>query len=112
LSFLKHLSLGNDKETDFDAFKASFPDSVIYKFINSQGLVIDWDFAKQRGTWSREEPNSPFWSLPGITKQESITEQLLADKQALAEENSELKAKMKSTTTRSRKKPQIKEFLI
>ncbi|KAI3983018.1 hypothetical protein MKX01_004895, partial [Papaver californicum] len=85
--FSKHLSFVNNKESDFYVFKASFPTSGIFKFINSQGLVINWDAGKHTGTWSHEELNSPFWSLPCITKQKSVTE-LLADNQALEEENS------------------------
>ncbi|KAI3971768.1 hypothetical protein MKW92_020784, partial [Papaver armeniacum] len=92
LSFSKHLSLlGHNKEGDFDAFKASFPKSGNGKFINNQGLVFDWP----SGTWSHEEPNSPFWSLPGITKPKSSAT-LLANNQALADENAELKAKISS----------------
>ncbi|KAI3987211.1 hypothetical protein MKX01_031695 [Papaver californicum] len=66
LNFSKHLSLVNNKESDFDDFKASFPTYGIYKLTNSQGLVINWDQRNGIGTWSREERSSPFWSLPGI----------------------------------------------
>ncbi|KAI3853158.1 hypothetical protein MKW92_024046 [Papaver armeniacum] len=56
----EHLSLVNNKESDFDASKATFPVPGINMFINSQGLVINWDASiKQTGTWSLEEPNSP-----------------------------------------------------
>ncbi|KAI3881074.1 hypothetical protein MKX03_015704, partial [Papaver bracteatum] len=114
LNFSEHLSLGSNKDSDYDAFKATFPYSGIYKLINSQGLVINWDFDKEIGSWSREDINSPFWSLPGITRQslpgiaqqkpvteEAIAQQksvpeLLAENQALAKENSELKAKIAS----------------
>ncbi|KAI3968334.1 hypothetical protein MKW92_052323, partial [Papaver armeniacum] len=89
LNFSTHLWLGKNKESDFNAFKASFkPESGIYKFINSHGLVIYWDNGNRIGVWSREEPNSPIWSLPGITQQKSSTEQ------ALVEENTDLKAKI------------------
>ncbi|KAI3951375.1 hypothetical protein MKW92_048263, partial [Papaver armeniacum] len=86
LNFSEHLSLGNNKESDFDAFRASFPVSGIFKLINSRGLVINWDYAKQTGTWSHEELNSPFWSLPGI-----LPEPILAKLQSLEKENPELK---------------------
>ncbi|KAI3888167.1 hypothetical protein MKX03_020565 [Papaver bracteatum] len=63
----EHLSLVNNKESDFNTFKATFPVSGINKFISCQGLVITWDASsKQTGTWSHEEPNSPFWSLLGV----------------------------------------------
>ncbi|KAI3881071.1 hypothetical protein MKX03_015701, partial [Papaver bracteatum] len=95
LSFSKHLSLGNNKESDFDAFKASFKsgNSGNQKYINSQGFVIN--FASGTGTWTREEQNTPFWSLPGITKQKSFTE-LLADKQALEGKVSDLEGQISS----------------
>ncbi|KAI3940835.1 hypothetical protein MKW92_014395, partial [Papaver armeniacum] len=67
LVFSEHLSLGNNKESDYDAFKAtfSFPMNCV-KYINSQGFVINWDDSKRTSYWSREDTNSPFWSLPGI----------------------------------------------
>ncbi|KAI3881072.1 hypothetical protein MKX03_015702, partial [Papaver bracteatum] len=84
LSFSTHLSLSNNKESDFDSFKATFvPKSGIHKFANSQGLVINWDpSSKQTGYWSSEGLDSPFWSLPGITvaKPKSVTEQALEEK--------------------------------
>ncbi|KAI3891769.1 hypothetical protein MKX03_020907, partial [Papaver bracteatum] len=86
LNFSKHLSLGNNKESDFDAFRASFPVSGIFKFINCKGLVIDWDYAQQTGTWSHEDLNSPFWSLPGI-----LPEPILAELRSLKRKNSDLK---------------------
>ncbi|RZC63138.1 hypothetical protein C5167_024890 [Papaver somniferum] len=85
LSFSKHLSLVNNKENDYYAFKASFPEYGIAKLINSQGLVITWDHNNFTGTWSREELNSPFWSLPGIKTPEIVHAQ---------KENSELEAKI------------------
>lgn len=88
LDFSKHLSTGDNKESDFDAFKSSFPSSTtLAKFINNQGLVINWN--GKVGTWSHEGENMPFYSLPGISKKESVTE-LLADKQALEEKISSL----------------------
>ncbi|RZC67855.1 hypothetical protein C5167_011538, partial [Papaver somniferum] len=44
----EHLSLVNNKEIDFDAFKATFPVSGINKFINSQGLVINRDASSKQ----------------------------------------------------------------
>ncbi|KAI3881079.1 hypothetical protein MKX03_015709, partial [Papaver bracteatum] len=79
-SFSKHLSLENNKESDFKTFKASFPKSGMFKAINCEGLVINWDHTKQTGAWSREEQDTSFWSLPGITKQKSLTEQALEKK--------------------------------
>ncbi|MCL7044827.1 hypothetical protein MKW94_002472 [Papaver nudicaule] len=92
--FSQYLYLGYNKESDYDAFKATFPQSGnLFKHINSQGLVITWDYAKQTGTWSKEEPDSPFWSLPGITKPKSVIEQALEKKkEALEAENANLKA--------------------
>lgn len=108
LSFSKHLSLGNNKEGDFDAFKASFPqsESTTTKFINCRGLVINWP----SGTWSLEEPNSPFWSLPGITKPNSVIQQ--AENQALAKENSDLKEKISSLQDEVSKSKAEKEAII
>ncbi|KAI3898941.1 hypothetical protein MKW92_040315, partial [Papaver armeniacum] len=91
LNFSKHLSLGTNKESDYNAFNASFPSSGITKFINSQGLVINWDGAEQTGYWSREEQNSHFWNLPGITKQKSVGKSVT--EQALEERVSALEAK-------------------
>ncbi|KAI3988691.1 hypothetical protein MKX01_027055 [Papaver californicum] len=55
----EHLSLGNNKESDL--------------LSNS----------KQTGIWSCEEPNSPFWSLPGV-----LLETILAELWSLEKENS------------------------
>ncbi|MCL7026349.1 hypothetical protein MKW94_026192 [Papaver nudicaule] len=91
LTFSKHLYLGDNRESDYDAFKATFPKSEIKKFINCEGWVINWDVKAQTGTWSREEPNSPFWGLPGITKKKSATEEVLEKKVSeLEEKNSSL----------------------
>ncbi|MCL7048519.1 hypothetical protein MKW94_000577 [Papaver nudicaule] len=85
LTFSKHLNLGNNRESDYDAFKAAFPKSGIRNYINRQGWVVNWDLGISRGTWSREEPNSPFWSLPGITKQKSATGEALEEKVSVLE---------------------------
>ncbi|MCL7041939.1 hypothetical protein MKW94_023580 [Papaver nudicaule] len=49
------------------------------------GWVINWNQGALKGTWSREEPNSAFWSLPGITKPKSETELALEEKVTLLE---------------------------
>ncbi|MCL7025062.1 hypothetical protein MKW94_006116 [Papaver nudicaule] len=85
LTFSKHLYLGNNRESDYDAFKATFPKSEPHKFINCQGWVINWVYGTAKGTWSREEPNSPFWNLPGITKPKSETDLALEEKVTLLE---------------------------
>ncbi|KAI3973508.1 hypothetical protein MKW92_017187, partial [Papaver armeniacum] len=86
--FHEHLFLGNNRESDYDAFKASFPmHQPMTKHTNCQGLVIYWDTEKQVAVWSREEPDSPFWSLPGIKKPKSETELALERKVSDLETN-------------------------
>ncbi|KAI3891764.1 hypothetical protein MKX03_020902 [Papaver bracteatum] len=92
LNFSKHLSFLDNKESDFDDFKATFRTSGITKFINSQGLVINWDHENKTGTWAREDIDSPFWSLPGISNLSPKSTSTRWRKLALAVENSKLKA--------------------
>ncbi|KAI3951376.1 hypothetical protein MKW92_048264, partial [Papaver armeniacum] len=97
LSFSEHLSLGNNEESDFEAFKATLMSkSRICKFINSQGFVMNWDLDKQTGTWSSVGLDSPFWSLPGI-----LPELILAKLRSLDKENSVLKSYINSSESRS-----------
>lgn len=107
ISFSKHLSWDNNRESDYDDFKDSFPAAGIRKLINSQGLVIKWNTVNKTGTWSREELNSPFWSLPGI----KTPEILQAENRALEKENSELKAKFSSLQGQSDSSKVEKEAL-
>lgn len=89
--FSEYLCPDSNKESDFlSAFGSfEFETSVgISKLINSQGLVVNWDSTKQTGTFSREELNSPFWSLPGV----KTPEMLMFENGALGKEKSELKA--------------------
>ncbi|MCL7029081.1 hypothetical protein MKW94_026578 [Papaver nudicaule] len=92
LDFCKHLSLGYNKESDYDAFKSSLAEFAypISKLVNCQGLVVHWDNNKQSGTWSRvEEHDSIFYCLPGIKKPSGWAERL-----ALEERISKLVAEM------------------
>ncbi|MCL7037365.1 hypothetical protein MKW94_029166 [Papaver nudicaule] len=73
LNFSKHLSLGNNSESDYAALKSHLlknADVVTHenvKYVNCQGLVVNCSYQKSPGTWSRvEELNSIFYSLPGI----------------------------------------------
>lgn len=106
LSFSEHLSMDNNKESDFKDFKASFPKSGMFKAINCEGLVINWDKTKKTGAWSREEQDSPFWSLPGITKPKSETEQALAGKV------SDLEAKLSSIQSEFNNNKVEKEVIV
>ncbi|KAI3842617.1 hypothetical protein MKX03_027281 [Papaver bracteatum] len=92
LDFSKHLSLGNNKESDYDALKSSLakilPPNT--KLVNCQGLVVLWDNTKLSGTWSRiEEYDSSFYSLPGI---QNPSEAVLDEKQSVEKKISELVA--------------------
>ncbi|KAI3842611.1 hypothetical protein MKX03_027275 [Papaver bracteatum] len=98
LDFSKHLSLGNNKESDYDALKSCLAKNVTgppyyenVKFVNCQGLVGHWDNNKRSGIWSTqvEELTSIINSLPGIVINPCDTK--LAEKlQALEKKNSEL----------------------
>ncbi|KAI3938865.1 hypothetical protein MKW92_012488 [Papaver armeniacum] len=70
LDFSRHLSLGHNRETDYDALKSWLnEDGSVTKYVNCQGLVIYWiNYSDcSFGTWSRvEEKDSVFYSLPGI----------------------------------------------
>ncbi|KAI3904935.1 hypothetical protein MKW92_009905, partial [Papaver armeniacum] len=69
--FSRDLSLGNNQETDYDAFKSWFIDGGGTKYVNCQGLVIYYNWLGDcpgLGTWSRvKEDDSIFYSLPGIS---------------------------------------------
>ncbi|KAI3983043.1 hypothetical protein MKX01_035324, partial [Papaver californicum] len=96
LDFSKHLSLGNNKESDYDALK-SWLDEIgptITRYVNCQGLVVYWDNRSSTGSWSRVEENeSIFYSLPGIINPNEI---ILAEKRADEEKMSELVAEISS----------------
>ncbi|KAI3938862.1 hypothetical protein MKW92_012485 [Papaver armeniacum] len=70
LDFSKHLSLGNNKKSDYDALKSWLDEDIgrrITKLVNCQGVVVYWDFFDRTGTWSQvEEHDSIFYRLPGI----------------------------------------------
>lgn len=74
LDFSKHLYLGNNKESDYDALKSSLAENSFelnsqnVKYVNCQGLVVYWNFSQpESGIWSRvDENDSDFYSLPGI----------------------------------------------
>ncbi|KAI3997329.1 hypothetical protein MKX01_003132 [Papaver californicum] len=82
LDYSKHLSLANNKESDFDAFLSSIKfDGVTFKLINCQGWVVYQMVSNYHHfTWAREPLNSPFYRLPGINSPETV---LLAQKEAL-----------------------------
>ncbi|KAI3936709.1 hypothetical protein MKX01_034138, partial [Papaver californicum] len=85
LDFNKHFSLPDHKVSDFDVFINIYPKNPrIWKFINSQGVVVTFDDPNKVGTWSHEEPNSPIWSL---AKRNSVPQ-----KPALEETVKELQA--------------------
>ncbi|MCL7042486.1 hypothetical protein MKW94_028646, partial [Papaver nudicaule] len=96
LDFSKHLSLGDNEESDYDALKSiltknSFranPKKLMY--VNCQGLVVYLDYLRGTGTWSREEEiDSVINSLPAIGINPFAT--LLAEKlQAVEKKNLEL----------------------
>ncbi|MCL7051561.1 hypothetical protein MKW94_024848 [Papaver nudicaule] len=95
LDFSRHLSLGCNKESDYDALKSWLDETApITKYVNCQGLVVYWDYRNTVGTWSRvEEDESIFYSLPGIT---NPSDTKLAEKQADKEKISELAADISS----------------
>ncbi|XP_026438947.1 uncharacterized protein LOC113337497 isoform X1 [Papaver somniferum] len=93
LDYSKHLSLANNKESDFDAFLSSIQfDGVTFKLINCQGWVV-YQMASNyyHLTWAREPLNSPFYRLPGINTPET---ELLAQKEALDRRVSILEAEI------------------
>ncbi|KAI3957044.1 hypothetical protein MKW92_006144, partial [Papaver armeniacum] len=96
LDFSKHLSLGNNKESDYDALKSWLDEigPIITKYVNCQGLVVYWDNRSSTGSWSRvEEDDSIFYNLPGIINPYGIK---LAEKQADEKRISELVAEISS----------------
>ncbi|XP_026434790.1 golgin subfamily A member 6-like protein 7 [Papaver somniferum] len=95
LDFSKHLSLGHNKDDDYAAFKSSFPQNIL-KFVNSQGVVVNWDGQKYSGTWSREEIKSPFYNLPTF-------------QQALQRKVSELEAKNSTLQDQIKRKNEEKQ---
>ncbi|KAI3938864.1 hypothetical protein MKW92_012487 [Papaver armeniacum] len=101
LDFSRHLSLGHNQESDYDALKSWFKEDYgVTKYVNCQGLVIYWinysDFSL--GTWSRvEENDSVFYSLPGIFNPYEIK---LAEKRADERKISDLKDKLDYEVTK------------
>ncbi|MCL7051738.1 hypothetical protein MKW94_020118 [Papaver nudicaule] len=96
LDFSKHLFLGDNKESDYDAFKSSLAEIVnpITKFVNCLGFVVTWDETKKIGTWSRvEENDSIFYSLPGVINPHA-TASLEKKISELEDENLVLKEKL------------------
>lgn len=96
LNFSKHLSLGHNKESDYDDLKSSLATNYVdkrIKFVNCQGLVVDWDETRRVGTWSRVEEHDwidcIFYSLPGFEEQMNLEED---DRQALQTQVSDLTA--------------------
>ncbi|KAI3842614.1 hypothetical protein MKX03_027278 [Papaver bracteatum] len=82
LDFSRHLSLGNNQESDYDALKSWLNEGDRgNKYVNCQGLVIYWLSGRDcPGTWSRvEEDDYIFFSLPGIINPYEVK---LAEKQA------------------------------
>lgn len=63
-SFFEHLSLGSNKPSDYDAFVSDLKDGNKLRVANSQGFVAT--FNGTEFILSRQLPNSPFYSLPGI----------------------------------------------
>lgn len=68
LDFSKHLSFGNNRESDFTHFLCYWS-TCFCKFINSQGWVITCTefMYPESYTWSREKLDSPFYRLPGLS---------------------------------------------
>ncbi|KAI3957043.1 hypothetical protein MKW92_006143 [Papaver armeniacum] len=80
VDFSRHLSLGYNQESDYDALKSWFREYGLHKYVNCQGLVIYRNYGDYPSTWSRvEEHDSIFYSLPGIINPYEIK---LAEKQA------------------------------
>ncbi|MCL7051740.1 hypothetical protein MKW94_020120 [Papaver nudicaule] len=89
LDFSRHLSLGCNKESDYDALRSWLDETApITKYVNCQGLVVHWDYRNTVGTWSRvEEDDSIFYSVTGIT---NPSDTRLAEKKADKKKISEL----------------------
>ncbi|KAI3977112.1 hypothetical protein MKX01_042802 [Papaver californicum] len=94
LEFSKHLSLGSNQESDYDALKHWLNESCHYKFVNCQGLVAYRGNVDCPGTWARvEEDDSIFYSLPGIINPSEIK---LAEKRDVEIKISELLTEISS----------------
>ncbi|MCL7052224.1 hypothetical protein MKW94_024120 [Papaver nudicaule] len=96
------LSLGNYRESDFDALLAYLIDTFIcsgfktWRIVNCQGLTIVWDqtCGGVNCSWSREPVYSPYYNLPGI-----FTPPVDAEKEALRRRVSELEKQVSDLTS-------------
>lgn len=114
--FPKHLYLGDNKESDYDALKFNLATVVaedIAKFVNYQGLVVLLNYTEGSGTWTREkELTSIISGLPSVPQPETILaskyflerqytmiekkySKLMDDKKALEQEVLNLTTKLK-----------------
>ncbi|KAI3981428.1 hypothetical protein MKX01_021888 [Papaver californicum] len=113
----KHLSLGDKKESDFDALLAYLIDFYIrsgsntWRIVNCQGLAIIWEQPTCGGvicSWSRAPPDSPYYSLPGITSTPPVD----AEKEALRRRVSDLKAEISPLKVEVQRNKEDKNTLI
>ncbi|XP_026438972.1 uncharacterized protein LOC113337518 [Papaver somniferum] len=111
----EHLSLGDKKESDFDALLAYLIDfyvcsgSNIWRIVNCQGLAIIWEQPNCDEvicSWSREPLDSPYYNLLGITPPVD------AEKEALKRRVSDLLAEISPLVVEVQRNNEDKNTLI